>query len=147
MCLYSCLSYPACKSHLFCAVLYCHLWHFWLYHIFPRYLINGMIFEKKIFIEYKIIFSTTSVRNISHSKKYSASYYHKCTQVFMQSTRYSCQTLIKLEISRQILEKPSNIKFNENPSSGSRVVPRGRTDRRTDTTKLIVTFSQFCECA
>jgi len=29
-----------------------------------------------------LIFSKTSVRNISHSKKNSASYYHKCTYVF-----------------------------------------------------------------
>jgi hypothetical protein len=29
-------------------------------------------------------------------------------------------------------QKCSNIKFNENPSSGSRVVPGGRTDRQTD---------------
>jgi len=28
-----CLSYPACKSHLFCAVLYCHLWPAWFYFI------------------------------------------------------------------------------------------------------------------
>jgi len=35
-----------------------------------------------------------------------------------------------------IFEKYSNIKFNENPSSGSRVVPRGRTDM----TMLIVAF-------
>jgi len=38
---------------------------------------------------------------------------------------------MKLEFSRQIFEKYSNIKFHENSSSGSRVVPRGRTDRRT----------------
>ena len=26
VCLYSCLSYLACKLHVFCAILYCHLW-------------------------------------------------------------------------------------------------------------------------
>ena len=31
--------------------------------------------------------------------------------------------------SRQIFQKYSNIKFHENPSSGSRVVPYGQTDR------------------
>ena len=40
-------------------------------------------------------------------------------------------------------EKYSNIKFHENPSSGSRAVPCGRTDM----TKLIVAFLQFCERA
>ena len=37
-----------------------------------------------------------------------------------------------LEFSRQIFEKYSNIKFHENPSSWSWVVPCGRTDGRTE---------------
>jgi len=36
-----------------------------------------------------------------------------------------------------------NIKFHENPSSGSRVVACGRTDRQTDMTKLIVAYRNF----
>jgi hypothetical protein len=55
------------------------------------------------------------------------------------STRYSCPILIKLEFSRQIFEKYSNIKFHENPSSGSRVVACGRADM----TKLIVAFRNY----
>jgi hypothetical protein len=58
---------------------------------------------------------------------------------------------MKREISRQIFEKSSNVKFYENPSSGSGVVPMlmhgekdGRTDKRmhgqTNMTKLIVAF-------
>jgi len=39
MCLYSCLYFPACQSHLFCATLYCHLWCVWLCHIFQHYLL------------------------------------------------------------------------------------------------------------
>jgi len=39
--------------------------------------------------------------------------------------------------------KYSNAKFNENPSSGSRVVQCGQTDGRTDVTELIVTFRNF----
>jgi len=39
---------------------------------------------------------------------------------------------MKLKLSGQIFEKYTNIKFNENPSSGSRVVSRGQTDRWTD---------------
>jgi len=51
---------------------------------------------------------------------------------------------MKLEFCRQIFEKKdTNIKFRENPSSGSRVVPRGQTDGRTDMTKLIVAFLNF----
>jgi hypothetical protein len=41
-----------------------------------------------------------------------------------------------LKISRQILEKYSNTKFHENPSSEGQVVLSGRTDMP----KLIVTF-------
>jgi hypothetical protein len=33
-CLYSCFSYAAWKSHLFCAILYCHLRPACLYHIY-----------------------------------------------------------------------------------------------------------------
>jgi len=36
-----------------------------------------------------------------------------------------------------------DIKFHENPSSGSRVVPLGRTDGQTDMTKLIAAFRSF----
>jgi hypothetical protein len=50
--------------------------------------------------------------------------------------RYCCQILMKLEFSGQISKIYSNIKFQENPSSGSRVVPCGRTDIK----KLIVAF-------
>jgi hypothetical protein len=60
----------------------------------------------------------------------------KCTLVLTQNTRNSCQILMKLEFSRQFYENYSNIILNENPTSGSRFVPRGRTDM----TKLIVAF-------
>jgi hypothetical protein len=49
---------------------------------------------------------------------------------------------MKLEFSEQIFEKYSNIKLRENPSSGSRVVPCGRTDRHDEANSR---FSQFCE--
>jgi len=67
----------------------------------------------------------------------------------MHSTIYSCSILKKLEFYRQIFETPSYIKFHENPSSRSRVVPPGRTDgrkdRQTDMTKLIVAFRNFAK--
>jgi len=47
---------------------------------------------------------------------------------------------MKFELSLQIFEKFSNIKFHENTSIGIRVVPCGRkdgqTDRRTDMKKI-----------
>jgi hypothetical protein len=39
---------------------------------------------------------------------------------------------MKLEFSRQIFEKCSNIKVDKNPPSERRVVPLRRTDGRTD---------------
>jgi len=39
---------------------------------------------------------------------------------------------MKLELSQQIFEKYSYIKFHENPSSGSRHVSCGQTNGETD---------------
>ena len=49
--------------------------------------------------------------------------------------------LTKLEFSRHIFEQYSNIKFDENPSSRSRVVPCGRTERHNVNSR----FSQLYE--
>jgi hypothetical protein len=46
---------------------------------------------------------------------------------------------MELELSGQIFGKYSNVKFRENPSTGSRIVPFGRTDM----TKLITAFRSF----
>jgi hypothetical protein len=55
--------------------------------------------------------------------------------------------LMKIDFSGQIFEKYWNIKFHENPSSGSRVFPckqtHRQTDEKTDMTKLIVAFRNF----
>jgi len=58
MCLYSCLSCLACTVHLFCAVLYCHLWLIWLFCVFPLYLINSTVFLKKL-LNITCVFSFT----------------------------------------------------------------------------------------
>jgi len=140
-CGYACsLRYPACKGH----ASNCHLSPLLLHNIFAHYLINGTIFEIKRVTVHKIwalIFSTISVWDIPHSKKNWTRYDHKCLVVFMYSTGYSCRIFTKFEFSTNVFEKYSNfIKCHENPSSGSRVVPCGQTDRQTDMTKLIVAF-------
>ena len=52
-----------------------------------------------------------------------------------------------LKISRKIVEKSSNIKFQENPPSESWIFPyrrmNERTGRRIDMTKRIVSFRNF----
>jgi len=54
---------------------------------------------------------------------------------------------MKLKFSLQFFKRYSNIKFRENPSSGSRVVQCGQTDEQTDAwtdmTKLIFAFPSF----
>jgi len=56
---------------------------------------------------------------------------------------------MKGEFSRRILEKYSNIKFHENLSSGSQIVPWGHKDTRTqgqtDMTKVIIAVRNFAK--
>jgi len=49
------------------------------------------------------------------------------------------------EFSGQAVQKHSNVKFNENPSSGVAELSHadGQTDRQTDMTNLIITFRNF----
>ena len=49
-------SYPACKAH----TQYCHLWTARLYHVFPQYISNDTISEKKI-LNTKYFISVTFV--------------------------------------------------------------------------------------
>ena len=79
---------------------------------------------KKKVVKHKmcvLIFSTTFVYNISHSKKNWVRYYHKCIMVSMYNTH---ETWIFLTDFWKI--------SHENLSSGSQAVPCGQTDRQTD---------------
>jgi hypothetical protein len=105
------LSYPALKrvgSFVFSSVAYLVPTHF---HTLSHEREN---FRKKI-SELKmcvLIFSTVFIWNISYSEKKWARYGHKCENVSMQSIRDSCRVLMKLEFSRLIFEKNSNMKFH-----------------------------------
>jgi hypothetical protein len=68
---------------------------------------------------------------------------------FFVSKKYGCSKgypqrnaahMGKFEFCRQIVEKSSNIKFHENPSSGN-----GLTEGQKIMTNLIVTFHNFLE--
>jgi hypothetical protein len=93
---------------------------------------NFTIFGKKV-TEYKMVFffSIAFIRKICHYKKNSVRYYQKCTSVFMLSTSFACQILMKLEFSRQILEI-LKYQISRNPSSARRDIPCGRTNTQTD---------------
>ena len=75
--------------------------------------------ESKI---HALLFFTTFVRNISHSKT---------IEHYVMNVQRSGRKLITLEFSRWIFEK-SNRKVHENLSSGNRVVPCRRRDIQKD---------------
>ena len=79
LCLCSCLSYLACKSHLFCVVLNYNLWPLRRYHILSHFLIKDMIFEKKN-IKHKTPFDFLHEFCLKcSSRNNSAKYHNKCT--------------------------------------------------------------------
>jgi hypothetical protein len=69
-------------------------------------------------------------RKISHSKKNSGTFYHKCINLFMYRTRYFCHMLNETWIFFVDFQNFPNIKFLENPTIGSRVVPCGHAGRQ-----------------
>jgi hypothetical protein len=85
------------------------------------------------------IFSTTLVWYTSHSKKNGVRHDPQSILVLMRSSRYSCRIWIKFQFSRLSYEEYSNIKFHENPPSGSHAVPCEQTDE----TKLLVALRHF----
>ena len=80
-------------------MLYFSLRPVWLYHIFPTLSHELHDFRENV-TECELIFCAQFVGSNSHYKD-SARYHDKCTQVFTQSTRVSCQLLRKVEFSQQ----------------------------------------------
>jgi len=72
--------------------------HSKILHI-PHYLINDIQHKMCVFI-----YSTTFVWNISHSKTNWARGVQKCILIMTQSTRYSCQILMKREFLGKFLK-------------------------------------------
>jgi hypothetical protein len=90
-----------------------------------------------------LIFSTSFVRHISHSKK-------NWTRKIYLGLRVKYPNVIPVRFKwnfnflyRFSKKKNSNIKFHKNPSSGSRDVSSGWTVGQTDMTKIIVAFGNF----
>jgi hypothetical protein len=100
-------------------------------------------FRRKV-TEHKICvssFSTTFVWNIFHSKKNWARYDQKCILVFMWSTVYFYQILIKREFSGRIFEKyPRILNFMKIHPVGAELF---HTYGRTYITKLMIAFRNF----
>ena len=95
-----------------------------------------------------LIFSKNFVRNISHPKKNSVGCYHKCTLSSSKVTIIIVRFSRKMDFLDRFSKKYSNIKFYGNPSSGSRVILYGQTNRRIDRhDETNRRFLQFCEHA
>jgi surface polysaccharide O-acyltransferase-like enzyme len=138
------LSYPAFNVH---APYYSQLWPAPLYSIFAHYLINDTIFGKKKLLNIKcvLIFCTTFVWNISHSKKNSARYYHQCTLVFMWSTRLFFSDFNKTCFLYRYLKNTqisNSMKFR--PLEAELFHVDGQTDRHDEANSRL---TQFCERA
>jgi len=150
MFVYSCHSYPTFRAHLFWVVLNCHLCPVWLYHMFSHCLIHDTIFVIYIYIYiyiyirvciymYIYIYCTLNtsfdfflqllpeiifiLRRIQQDININV---HRSSR----EVPNSWQILVRLKFSGYIFEKSSNFKFHQNPSSGGRVFPFGRTEDR-----------------
>jgi len=128
-----------------CASTICHLCPTWLCSIFPHYLINGTIFERKKLLNTKCVFwfylqilSATFpiLGRIERDTEWMIlNVYRSAYKPPLFLSDFNANWIFSADF-----RKSSNIKFHENPSSGNRVVPCERTDGRTDMTKLIVAF-------
>ena len=142
---YGCVSILALgirhANRIFCAILRCRLWPVWLFTVFYSYILSHkrLYFrKKKLFkINCSFWFSTQLLskpflilRRIRRDMAINV-YWSSCKAPLNYLDRYS--------------KKSSNIKFLENPYSGSRA-SCGQTDRRTDShDEGKRRFSQLCE--
>jgi len=134
------LGYLACNVH----VPYCHLWPAPLYNISPHYLINDMNFFLKKLLNTKCVFWFPLQLLLIHfpfKEEVSKIWQKMSSGLHIQYPLFLSvfNETMRLESSWQFFKKYSNIKFHENPSSGSWVVPYGWTDMM----KLTVTFHKF----
>ena len=130
--------YPACNAH----APYCHLWPARLYSIFPHYLKEDTIFEKK-----KINWSTKSANWFS---------LQILSQTFFILRRIYIGLHVKYPLFLSRFNEPWTFSVNFRKIPKNQISWKSvqwepscsmRTDRQTDMTKLIVAFRQFCERA
>ena len=131
VCVISC-RYPACNVHASYNIAICGLPRSTIF--FPHYLINCTIFGKKL-LNIKCVFwfslqllCETFLIIRRTDRDMIKNVYRSSCKVSVILVRFWW----KANILPRFFEKFINIIFNENPSSGSRVVPCRRTDRQTD---------------
>jgi len=119
--LYSCLSYPTCKTHA--------PWHTLIFGpsgsiIFFLIISNRHDFQgggEILNIKCVLWFSLQILSEIFFILRIQRDNIVNVSRFSRKSTHCSCQILMKFEFSRQCFAKSSDNKFHENPSSGSRV--------------------------
>jgi len=133
-----CIQHVKCTRRIILSCVVCLVLHIF----FPHYLKTGTTFGEKKVSNIKCVFrlfSATFIRNILILRriwrdkiiniKYIRLHANNPSLLSDLDETWNCST---------IFEKFLDIEFQEIPSNGSRAVPRGRTDRRTDMTKLVV---------
>jgi len=123
---------------------YCHLWPVWLHSVFPHYLINGMIFQKRygiwnVFWFYLQLLSETFLTLTIQQDMYIS--LHVKYSLFLSDVKvmsvYSKKFLKMYQY--KILWK--SVQWEPNCSMRT----DWQTDAETDMTKLIVTFRYFAK--
>ena len=142
--------YPAFNAY----APYFHLWPAQFYFIFPHYLIKGMIFEKKKkALSIKCVF-WFSLQLLSEEFLVLRRIQPDAIIKVHRRSRRVHFNLVRFKWNLNFLStnfrKISNTYFHETLSSGSQVVPYGRTDERTDRQtdrhdEVNSRISQFCE--
>jgi hypothetical protein len=130
------LSYPGANAH----APYCHLWSVWVYRIFPRSHKGYHFRGKKGVLNTKFVF-WFSLQRLSET-------YFILRRIYLYylHVQYPLFLTVINENLVEIFQKYSNMKFHETPSSESRVVPCGQTERRTDKhDEANSRFPEFCE--
>jgi hypothetical protein len=105
------LSHMACWTLLYSSTL-SHQWHDFL-----KMLLCVFWFSLQLLSE-----TVLTIRRIQRDIIITVYWYSRKVSVISQ-------ILMKTQYSQKIFKISSNVKFNEKPSSGSRVVPHGQTDR------------------
>jgi hypothetical protein len=118
-----------------------------LYSIFPHHLINGTLKRKILNIKFVLwfFFIERLSEKLCILKRTEWNTTTICVLDVMYVTCYSCPVFMKLQISQRIFEKYSYFKIfmRIHPVGAELFHADERTDRQTDTTKLIVAFRNF----
>jgi hypothetical protein len=120
--------YPACNAH----ATYCHLWPVPLCSFSTLFRKRKKEKEKEIYWTLNVCFKflyNCCPKDFSFTEELSEIWSKTFFGLHVKYPLF-CPIVMRLTFSRHIFEKSSNIAFHENPSSGSRVYPCGRTWRR-----------------